>query len=80
MVIVCQLTRSLNRANAATAIETYGEFVKKNSLASEIVDLSDGTQGVWLGDKSEGTVILWLHGALLRCGIGGSIDFGWKWY
>lgn len=36
--------------------------MKKQSLKPDIVNLPDGTRGAWLGDKSEGTVVLWLHG------------------
>lgn len=60
LTIIC---RNVQRAVTPASIETYEQYAKKHSIQPNVVTLPHGTKGGWLGDKSHGTVVLWLHGS-----------------
>ncbi|KEZ43632.1 hypothetical protein SAPIO_CDS4230 [Scedosporium apiospermum] len=66
------------QALSPTTVEAYQKFVKSKSLTPDVVDLSEGAKGCWLGDKGKGTVLLWFHGggyALMA--NAGHFQLGW---
>jgi hypothetical protein len=44
--------------------EVYLDFAKANNFAPVSVDLGNGAQGHWLGDKNAKVTLLYLHGRL----------------
>lgn len=63
-------TRLLNKSST----EAYYDFVKSKKFVPESIDLKNGVQAHWLGDRNAAITIVYFHGNLNFPRIGDTVD------
>lgn len=56
------MTLAQTRLTNKSTTEAYYEYAKLNKFAAESIDLPNGVQAHWLGDKNAATTLVYFHG------------------
>lgn len=56
------MTVAQTRLSSKSTTEAYYEYAKLNNFAPESLDLPNGLQAHWLGDKNAATTLVDFHG------------------